>query len=348
MLRSLIGAAQDAARAWLIVPPRHSRRSYDLEAPGGWKLRTRRRFSLLERIQLKRSHAFQVFADSVHVRRSTDLVVPCLPSEGLLANLLHVLEVVHRVREDASVRVDWVLTGTEPGFRYGHAGDDVWTALFGKPGANRTASPLRADQPLDFALWGTGKDYLQGRDLQAHRDAYAATLLRWLPPIDRSVQKTADEIARGFEGRFTIGVHRRVGNARVANLQVDGEVPTAQQFIQSVQAVARQARTTEWAVFLATDDADAVDAFRDAFGDRLLLQGGVQRTTADAVEVHCGSPSFANAVSVMVDVIVLSRCTVLVHASSSISTIVAFMNPRMSLVRVRSKLLPLVTERLDT
>ena len=274
------------------------------------------------------------------------IVVPCLPSEGLLANLLHVLEVVHRVREDASVRVDWVLTGTNP--------DSGTGKLATTCGPHCSASPGQIERHLrcePIGRWTSryGEPVRTTcRVVTFRRIAmHPATLLRWLPPIDRSVQKTADEIARGFEGRFTIGVHRRVGNARVANLQVDGEVPTAQQFIQSVQAVARQARTTEWAVFLATDDADAVDAFRDAFGDRLLLQGGVQRTTADAVEVHCGSPSFANAVSVMVDVIVLSRCTVLVHASSSISTIVAFMNPRMSLVRVRSELLPLATERLD-
>jgi hypothetical protein len=34
------------------------------------------------------------------------------------------------VRPGASVHVDWVLKGTEIGFRYGELGDDIWALLF--------------------------------------------------------------------------------------------------------------------------------------------------------------------------------------------------------------------------
>jgi hypothetical protein len=335
IVQPLIAAAHDAVRAWQIVPPRHSRRSYENTAGGGWKLGASRPFTRRERLQVKTRHALQIFPSSFRVRRALRIVIPLLPSEGLLANVLHVVEVVHRARPDAAVHIDWVLTGNEPGFRYGDVGDDVWGMMFGARDPVGAPAPLRADQPLDFAFWGTGKDYLRGAELQDHRQLYSETVSRWLTVRNQNVQTTADAILQRLRD-FTVGVHRRVGNPRVANLQIDGKVPSAEHFIKAVRTITDRATNKNWRVYLATDDAYAIGVFDAAFGPRLIVQERVQRTTADGAEVHYGAPSFANAESAMVDTVVLAQCDVLVHASSSISTVAALMNPRLRLVRVRA------------
>ena len=89
-------------------------------------------------------------------------------------------------------------------------------------------------------------------------------------------------------------------------------------------------------IFLATDDAEAVDAFRDAFGSRLIVQDNVKRTTASEREVHFGdwqTLSLADAEDVLVDTLLLSRCNLLVHASSSVSTMASLLNPDLTLIR---------------
>jgi len=93
----------------------------------------------------------------------------------------------------------------------------------------------------------------------------------------------------------------------------------------------------DYAVFLATDDADAVGVFRRAFGPRLVVRDDVQRTTADGVEVHFRDwdrLSLTDAEDVLIDTMLLSHCKVLVHASSSVSTVASIMNPALALVRI--------------
>ena len=82
--------------------------------------------------------------------------------------------------------------------------------------------------------------------------------------------------------------------------------------------------------------ADAVDGFKRAFGCRLILRENVQRTTSDAAEVHYrdwNRLSITDAEDVLVDTMLLSKCDVLVHASSSVSTVASIMNPALTLIR---------------
>jgi hypothetical protein len=137
-----------------------------------------------------------------------------------------------------------------------------------------------------------------------------------------------------LRGRFIVGVHHRVDNGWLSNLQGDGRVPTLRQLLQHARRAT--AGHAEWAVFLATDDAAAVTPFREDFGPRLIVRDDVQRTTAGRVEVHFqhwGKVSLTDAEDVLIDTLLLARCDVLVHISSSVSTVAALLNPRLRLVR---------------
>ena len=273
------------------------------------------------------------------MRDAPAVVIRHMGTEGLLANLLHVIEVLHRVRPEANVHVDWKLDGSELGFRYGAVGGDVWSGLFRPIGINSQPDAFRADYAVDFALWGTGKDHLSGKALQNQRRAYHRTIAKWIEISNQNVlSRTHRTHADLFKGRFCLGIHRRVGNAGVANLQKDGRVPSLNTLLTRCDELLQQpSGSTDARIFLATDDADAVDAFKGAFGSRLIIQDNVKRTTASKREVHHSdwrTLSLADAEDVLVDTLLLSRCNVLVHASSSVSTMASLLNPNLTLIRV--------------
>jgi hypothetical protein len=339
--RAVAQAVFDAARAWVIVPNVYRKAVYARNASGGWCLRHRRSFGRREVFKLKVSAARRVFIESVKLGVARSVVIPRYPEEGLLANLLHVIEVVHRVRPDASVHVDWLLKGTEIGFRYGDLGDDIWARLFQTLGPCPSAITYQAASRVDFAFWGTGRDHLIGGGLHKHRHVYQSTVLKWLEVTNEQVLEQVRRICvQFFDGRFCIGIHRRVDNALVADLQSDGKVPSLEMFIRAVEvilSILTKEGISENAIFLATDDAEAVGEFKRAFGSRLIVRDNVQRTTSDAAEVHFRDwdrLSITDAEDVLVDTVLLSKCDVLVHASSSVSTVASIMNPALTLVRL--------------
>ena len=105
--------------------------------------------------------------------------------------------------------------------------------------------------------------------------------------------------------------------------------------VESIVSVATKDGVPDYSVYLATDDADAVRAFKSAFGVKLIVREDVQRTTADAAEVHFGEwgrLSITDAEDVLIDTVLLSKCNVLVHISSSVSTVASIFNPALILV----------------
>ncbi len=103
MLRAVVQAAIDAGRAWAIMPNHYRNAGYARAENGGVRIRYRRRFRVGEVLGLKLHTATRVFVASVKLAVARDVVVSRYAKEGLLANLLHVLEVVRRVRPDARV-----------------------------------------------------------------------------------------------------------------------------------------------------------------------------------------------------------------------------------------------------
>lgn len=337
VLRSPARAFQDAARAWIVTPQFSARCAYATGERGERQLTSRRAYTVRERIVGKIRAACRVFWHGLRLRLARNVCIRRIDDEGFMANLLHVLEVLQRVRPDARVHVDWSLTGTERGFRYGRAGDNVWTGLFKPLDPQPSNGYVRADVELDFALWGTGKDYLTEGALQQHRQAYYRTLVERVEVTNtRVLDAVRETYERSLRGRFSIGIHRRVSNAMLPSLQRDGVAPSIERFIEYARRNI-PAHPAEWAVFLATDDADTVPPLRRAFGPRLVVREPVQRTTADQPEVHFrdwGRLSLADAEDVLIDTLLLARCDVLVHASSSISTMAGLLNPALCLVRV--------------
>ncbi|MEO8300165.1 MAG: hypothetical protein ABI608_00150 [Rhizomicrobium sp.] len=327
-LRCIAQAGVDAGRAWSIWPIKHHQATQN--GP--------RHFTYRDRLRMKYQAAKEVFAYSRLIRDAPAVVIRHMGTEGLLANLLHVIEVLHRVRTGADVHVDWKLDGSELGFRYGAVGNDVWSGLFRPIGTSPRPGAFHANYAVDLALWGTGKDYLTGNTLKNQRVNYNRTIAKWIEISNKNVlSRTRDIEADLFKGRFCLGVHRRVGNAGVAKLQKDGRILSLGTLLTHCAELLRNSGDKDARIFLATDDADAVTAFKGVFGTRLIIQDNIKRTTASKQEVHRSdwrALSLTEAEDVLVDTVLLSRCNALVHASSSVSTMASLLNPDLTLIRI--------------
>lgn len=328
LLVSFWRSAKDACRAFAMSPHLFKRDSKDRKKIVEWRWYE---ISIIKMLQF-----CKVFRHSFRTRIARRLIVPRFETEGLLANLLHVIEVLNRVRPDASVHIDWILTGTETGFRYGKIGEDVWSQLFGSLGLHSHKRSLIANFPIDNAFWGNGKARLRGNALQHHRSIYHQTFTSCLEITNGRVREEVDRLyERRLRDCFCVGVHKRVGNWMVASCQHDGMVSPTEHFIECVRSQIQRSGATEWVVYLATDDSDAVPIFENAFKERLIVRENVKRTTYNQAEVHFqGDLSINEAEDVLIDTVLLARCSVLVHASSSISTVASILNPQLLLCHV--------------
>jgi hypothetical protein len=91
---------------------------------------------------------------------------------------------------------------------------------------------------------------------------------------------------------------------------------------------------------LATDVREAVDRFREVFGERLLVQPDVARAPAGGSQYEWSAPpGIALGEQTLIDALLLARCDVLLHATSNIATAAGYMNPRMRMVYCEPRLL---------
>jgi glycosyltransferase involved in cell wall biosynthesis len=110
----------------------------------------------------------------------------------------------------------------------------------------------------------------------------------------------------------------------------------------------------EWGVFLATDQDRVVKVFREEFEDRLSYYPDVRRTSLDEdaaydaldesnkiqeghqvqhlVAADSSGWNVRMAEEVIRDMVTMSRCSVLLHVVSNVSTAAAFFNPQLELV----------------
>lgn len=96
-------------------------------------------------------------------------------------------------------------------------------------------------------------------------------------------------------------------------------------------------------VLLASDDDQAVAAFQDSFGDRLLCREAVKRSQGGINErklpreVHGQEErlSLEDAQDCLIDALLLAECDAFVHADSNLTIAVGIMNPHSSAFHVR-------------
>ncbi|MFC0400946.1 glycosyltransferase [Paraburkholderia rhizosphaerae] len=162
--------------------------------------------------------------------------------------------------------------------------------------------------------------------------------------------------ARHFAGKFVIAAH--VKHPSHALEQPDAKIAHVQAYVEKVRqelsARGIDEASPEWAVFLATDQDRVVARFRNEFGGKLVCYTDVRRTTEaedaryDKIEgdrrrdegfqvqhlvaANPDSWDVRMAWEVIRDAMTMSRCNVLLHVVSNVSTAVSYMNPDIELI----------------
>jgi hypothetical protein len=198
-----------------------------------------------------------------------------------------------------------------------------------------------------------------------HRDgqrrAYFDVFQKWVRPTHPQLVRELSGLGAELSREVSIGVHKRVDTPGTIEYQGAKRVFSSREFIAVVLQLIRRIqmpregstapRLQVTRIFLATDDANAEAEFREAFGSALRVRDDVQRVSgglnADGTlnEVHIRSPgghnptcSLQDAVDVVADALLLSRCQWVVHMDSNVTSAVALMNPHTTMLHMVDQL----------
>ncbi|MBH9659721.1 glycosyltransferase [Burkholderia multivorans] len=169
-------------------------------------------------------------------------------------------------------------------------------------------------------------------------------------------QHELDQFRAKFNGKFMIAAHVKHPSHVIE--QPSGKIAHIQSYIDGIKYQLKtrgfERNSSEWAVFLATDQDRVVNVFKAEFGDKVFCYEDVRRTTeaedarydqlgaeerrAEGFQVQhlvAANPDTWDvrmAWEVVRDAITMAHCNVLLHIVSNVSTAVSYMNPDIELV----------------
>jgi hypothetical protein len=273
----------------------------------------------------------------LHVLDEHTLVV----TAGNAGFFSHVNRVVNHLHHSlgrdgcAAVRADWRVAGEMPVFVYGTAEDgELWQRFF-EPLAFPNAPSAERSTWMYADLSMTGLHaYSMYKRGSAWRVAYGRTFAEHVR-MREDLRRRARELWRDCDaGERCVGVHfRHPGHDH----ECPRPIPPIEVFVERTRRLLRGKGLAS--VVLATDVHEAVESFRAAFGDRLVVQPGVARAHAAG---HQGNrdvqPSVALGEQALIDALLLARCEAMLHTVSNLATAVGYMNPLLRMVYCEPRL----------
>jgi hypothetical protein len=227
--------------------------------------------------------------------------------------------------------VEWTIREGMRQFPYGKPTDgNIWLHFFEPLPFEQFPSARR--EVCGYARWGMTSRYAYAMyklDRHWQRD-YHEVYRRYIK-IKPAVLERVEAIQRAeMADHYCVGAHYRHPAHDTETLH---PTPPPETFVLWVRRFLPADRP--WKVVLATDFEPAVDIFRRAFGDRLVLQPGVRRSAGlGAHQLHHRNtePDLALGAQVLIDCLLLSRCDSLVHINSNVATAAGYINPALKMV----------------
>ena len=251
-------------------------------------------------------------------------------------------------------------------FCYGRPGDgNLWNKLFEPPyglpdelledeaflweGSRQPTAPFNEHREPTLTYVNAYQLYTS-RDFAAIRAQYHR-VYRDHFQVRPHIAARLSEATNSFDGRFMIGAHVRHPSHLVE--QPGHAMPRVDMYLERIRSLLRHRHlpeeSSEWGIFLATDQDRVLARFQDEFGDHLTAFRGFRRTRAEEdqrfdalpateqaregnqlqhlVAADSESWSTAMAEEVLLDALALSQCAAVLHVVSNVATAVAFMNP---------------------
>ena len=278
---------------------------------------------------------------------------------GFFAAFLAVLDTILLAPPELEIEIDWRLTGGEKHFTYKppHPGDCVWRCLFepveiNKAGTRRPAAKnesLELDCRFNFAFTARFRSYFTlSPHYELMRTMYNEVFRKHVVPKHPDLVSVLEGLGAELSSCECIGVHKRVDTLGTMEYQTCRKVYSCDDFIKAVRAMIKRRPKPVELIFLATDDENAEETFRQAFGSMLRVRQNVQRVpgglNSDGTlnEVHIASPfnpgcTVRDAVDVVADAMLLAKCNCVLHMDSNVTSAVSLMSAEVEMVHIRDE-----------
>jgi hypothetical protein len=172
-------------------------------------------------------------------------------------------------------------------------------------------------------------DFEPYKGLSVRRSVHAA-LERYALPRQEILDDVDAFIAGHFPPADVIGVHVRLTDA--ARGLEQRKVVSPARFIE--EATAEIERRPGANIFLAADDERVVSLFSECFGDRLIVQACTRSTDGVSLHGHYDKGSdvrpYLKGREVMIDALLLARCTHLIRSHSRVTCYSLCVNPSLT------------------
>jgi hypothetical protein len=175
-----------------------------------------------------------------------------------------------------------------------------------------------------------------------HRDRYVGLCRDHIRVRDEILEKVESFAGLHFDGRRVIGIHFRATDKL---MEIGGRLESAGWRADALagldfdtyldEALARA--EDDDAVFVATEDADALDHARDRLGDRVIASNAAR--TREPLPLFLTSGDAAHGEEALIDCLLLSRCDYLVHGVSNLSWAARMFNPDLAHINLVAKLI---------
>lgn len=141
------------------------------------------------------------------------------------------------------------------------------------------------------------------------------------------IQDIENFVTENFSETYTIGVHYRGSDKKAEAPPVSLEKVKI-----CLKTQIKKLKSSDYKIFLATDEKAALEYFQKYFPDKLIYQKGLySKGDVGAHYIHRGFESGRRAV---IDCYLLSKCHLLIRTSSNLSAASAFINPKLPLINL--------------
>jgi len=244
------------------------------------------------------------------------ILIPHSPEAGLFSQINFLITYIDTLGH-AEFFVDW-----SGGILYSTGdGTNVFEELFVQNRVRDEESEIVQEWP-HHRYTGPGADplYLSGNWWRARlHDCWEQLTVR---------KELLDEVEA-----YCVTWKERPAALHVRNSKIGAECPQGR--APSLEDYAAVVRGIRGPIFLATDNSETLEFFRELLGDRLLSRE-VGRSGDMKTEYHLSErQSIRDAQNCLLDALIMSRCSQLIHSVSNIATAVLSINPTLDHIYVR-------------
>jgi hypothetical protein len=175
-----------------------------------------------------------------------------------------------------------------------------------------------------------------------HRERYVGLCRDHIRVREEVLEKVDSFVRVHFDGRRVIGVHFRATDKM---MEIGGRLESAGWSTDALAGLeldsyldeALRRAEDDDLIFMATEDAQALDLARDRLGDRLIASDAAR--TREPLPLFLTSGDAAHGEEALIDCLLLARCDYLVHGVSNLSWAARMFNPDLPHINLVAKLI---------